>query len=403
MSHIRWHEHIILGASLTTFFSFFFAEWWRTLSAAAQLLQPDTPSFLLLCLLLLAGALIVQIVAAFMHINRPTQTTTYGLLGSALLIVAGCLAAVFTFGARGVGSWLALGSQVVLLGTVWRLAPEFVPRLLPSREDGLQRLLTVWSSHVRRAQDEGKQFALLSVHTIRPLTYTERETLRLHLRLHDDFLAVRDGLWVLIWDTDYHGALRAAEHIQALLHSMFALSSRIGVGLYPTDGESLAAVAMAADQAVLQTYEEGAAPIAAATPPGVNDAALFLRRRWAPILVEALQANVPVSVLAVRTSRRLSSHEMEMLKRELRARDEVFVVRDGLFILLWRTSREGAHFVANKVRTILAAHRIESWVGGVPETFIPTRLADELLQAWHLAETADDETPIRIAEVAMFE
>lgn len=403
MPHIRVQEHIILGAFLTALFSFFFAEWWMNESAAFRLVQPDTPPLMLIGLLVIAVVLAVQAFALFMHINRPTESNTFVLLGSALVMVVMILMMAVRFEARQVGVWMALAAQILLAGILWRLAPVFSPRLAPSREDGLQHLLTEWQRFLHQAQQEGKQFAILSVHTPRPLTYSEREMLRLHLRLHDTFLAVRDGLWVLIWDTDYHGALRAAEHLRTFLSSTLALSSRIGVGMYPADGDTLATIAMAADQAVLQTYEEGAGPIAAATPPDVNDAALFLRRRWSPILVEALQSDVPISVLAVRTSRRLSSHEMQLIKRELRARDELFAVREGFFILLWRASREGAHFVANKVRTLLAAQRIDAWVGVVPDTFAPARLSDDLLQAWHLAETATDEEPVRLAEVSLFD
>ncbi len=403
MFQIRTQEYIILGTFLVTLFSFFFAEWWMNTSGAILLVQPETPRFFLTCLLAIAGALAVQAVVVFSHINRPTETNTFLLLGSALVMIGAALVVIFRFEARQIGVWLVVGMQTLMGWTVWTLLPSVSPRLAPKRDDGLHRLLTEWESYRHKAQQEGKQFAILSVHTPRSLTYAEREMLRLHLRLQDTFLAVRDGLWVLIWDTDYHGALRAAEHIQTLLRSSFSLSSRIGMGLYQADGETLAAIAMAADQAVLQTYEEGAGLIAAATPPDVNDAALFLRRRWAPILVEALQADIPVSVLAARTSRRLSLYEIQSIKNELRARDEIFPVREGFFLLLWRASREEAHFVAKKVRALLVAQRIDAWIGVVPDTFVPAQLGDNLLQAWHLAERADDEQPVQIASAVVGE
>jgi len=403
MFQMRTQEQIVLATFLATLFSFFFAEWWKNTSGAILLVQPETPPFLLACLLAIAGALAVQAFVVFLHINRPTEANTFLLLGSALVMVGAALVVVFQFEARQIGVWLVMTMQSVLGWTAWRLLPSVSPRLAPGREEGLQHLLTAWEPYLHRAQQEGKQFAILSVHSSRPLTYAEREMLRLHLRLEDTFLAVRDGVWVLIWDTDYHGALRAAEHIQTLFRSSFSVSSRIGVGLYLADGETVAAIAMAADQAVLQTYEEGAGLIAAATPPSVNDAVLLLRRRWAPILVEALQTDVPVSVLAVRTSRRLSSYEIQRIKNELRARDEIFLVREGFFVLLWRASREGAHFVANKVRTLLAVQRINAWIGVVPDALVPTQLSDNLLQAWHLAERADDEQPVQIASVVVGE
>jgi len=89
-----------------------------------------------------------------------------------------------------------------------------------------------------------------------------------------------------------------------------------------------------------------------------------LSSTWQMVAQQSLSTNGPLSVLSIYTPRTLSSEVFNMLEKELRSRDLITLLEDGLYVLLWDTMPTTATKVGNKMRNFILEHvQQESWVG----------------------------------------
>ena len=118
-----------------------------------------------------------------------------------------------------------------------------------------------------------------------------------------------------------------------------------------------------------------------------------LSSSWQMIAQQASTDNGPLSVLSMYTMRPLTSEVFNLLEKELRSRDHLVMLEDGLLILLWDTMPAVASQVGNKLRNfIMEQAHIESW-GGIasfPQHGERMKLVlDHAEQALHAARTVD--------------
>ncbi|MCD4671187.1 MAG: hypothetical protein K8R77_00855 [Anaerolineaceae bacterium] len=85
---------------------------------------------------------------------------------------------------------------------------------------------------------------------------------------------------------------------------------------------------------------------------------------WQLVAQQAATSNTPLSVLSVHTMRPITKDVFSMLEKELRSKDLLIMLDDGLFILLWDTLPAVASQVGNKMRNfIMEQAHVESWIG----------------------------------------
>jgi len=75
--------------------------------------------------------------------------------------------------------------------------------------------------------------------------------------------------------------------------------------------------------------------------------------RWAVILEDAAENNTPFGILAIYTDPQITYLELQQLQNELRGRDLLFPVQNGLFILLWQNTPVNTPIIANKLFSVL--------------------------------------------------
>lgn len=124
-----------------------------------------------------------------------------------------------------------------------------------------------------------------------------------------------------------------------------------------------------------------------------GEALARLERDWQLVAQQAANNNVSLSILSVYTMRPLTKDVFNMIEKEVRTRDLLVLVDDGLYILLWNTLPAVASQVANKLRMfILDQAQVESWIGVATYPLHGDRMgqtlghAEEALQA---ARTVD--------------
>jgi len=74
---------------------------------------------------------------------------------------------------------------------------------------------------------------------------------------------------------------------------------------------------------------------------------------WTPLLIEARANYATLAVLALGTPQGLSLNSIELLQKELRGRDQIVPVQNGLFILLWQIKIENTVALAHKLQGVL--------------------------------------------------
>ena len=81
-----------------------------------------------------------------------------------------------------------------------------------------------------------------------------------------------------------------------------------------------------------------------------------IEQRWSSILDEAQKQEQCFSILAVHANPPVSYEELQKLQTELRGRDMIYPVQNGLFVLLWEISPEYTLRLANKLQNVLQGY-----------------------------------------------
>ena len=85
---------------------------------------------------------------------------------------------------------------------------------------------------------------------------------------------------------------------------------------------------------------------------------------WQMVAQQATNGNEPLSVLSIYMAKSISSETYNLLEKELRSRDLLVMLEDGVLVLLWDAMPDVASQVGNKLRNfIMEQAHIESWVG----------------------------------------
>ena len=75
--------------------------------------------------------------------------------------------------------------------------------------------------------------------------------------------------------------------------------------------------------------------------------------RWAVILEDAAEHEMPFGILAIFTNPQITYLELQQLQNELRGRDLLFPVQNGLFVLLWQNTPVNTPIIAKKLFSVL--------------------------------------------------
>jgi len=75
--------------------------------------------------------------------------------------------------------------------------------------------------------------------------------------------------------------------------------------------------------------------------------------RWAVILEDAIKHVTPFGILAIFTNPQITYIELQQIQNELRGRDLLFPVQNGLFVLLWQNTPANTPLIANKLLDVL--------------------------------------------------
>ena len=118
-----------------------------------------------------------------------------------------------------------------------------------------------------------------------------------------------------------------------------------------------------------------------------------LSSTWQMVAQQAASSDGPLSVLTIYTRKPITSDVFNLLEKELRSRDSLVMLEDGLLILLWDTMPSVASQVGNKLRNfIMEQAHIESWAGvaSFPQHGDRMKLVlNHAEQALHAARTVD--------------
>ena len=98
--------------------------------------------------------------------------------------------------------------------------------------------------------------------------------------------------------------------------------------------------------------------------PERNKAIEKVHKSWLNRLVQAATSNTPVSILSIETSKFLGPSYVEMMIEELRANDAAYPLKDGIYVLLWKTEPVVAGNVARHLQNFMLENgQIQSWIG----------------------------------------
>lgn len=98
--------------------------------------------------------------------------------------------------------------------------------------------------------------------------------------------------------------------------------------------------------------------------PERNKAVEKVYKSWQDKLIHATASNTPVSFLSIETSKFLGPSYIEMLIEELRANDAAYPLKDGIYVLLWKTEPIVAESVAHHLQNFMLENgQIQSRIG----------------------------------------
>ena len=83
---------------------------------------------------------------------------------------------------------------------------------------------------------------------------------------------------------------------------------------------------------------------------------LQVEQRWLNVLNEAKEQKLSFSILAVHATPLASYEELQILQTELRGRDLIYPVQEGMFVLLWEITPEHTPRIASKLINVLQGY-----------------------------------------------
>ena len=92
-------------------------------------------------------------------------------------------------------------------------------------------------------------------------------------------------------------------------------------------------------------------------------------QRWAKTLIRARDQKINFSILAINTNPPISFEELQKMQTELRGKDQIYAVQNGMYVLLWQISPENTSLMANKLTSVVqnfSAREIQIGIGCYP-------------------------------------
>ena len=251
----------------------------------------------------------------------------------------------------GVGCITALGCEllVIYLGGA-------APR--SDHAAALPKAAKAWTAALAEARGENIPLAVLALAAEPTFTLEELPQLQRELRGRDLIFPVRNGLFILLWQTSPANAPQIAAKLQNVLQAQSGRQAKIGMACFPADGNNLEELLSCAVQALQSARQAGGPAIVSHSDPGLNQALTSLAS-WEGLLAEAGAAQIPAIVLSFNAGRMLNARELSLIQQELRGNDRVSVFEKGCYVLLWKTSAEGGKVVQAKIQQILLAAGVE--------------------------------------------
>jgi len=135
----------------------------------------------------------------------------------------------------------ALGALLILISAALTLFYE-KKHLLLDRGKAAIRLRIVWEERLKRAAVENTPVSILAMKTQKFWNSHHTGIITRELRVGDSVFPVKNGSYVLIWNTDAEKAANVARHLQHLLLKECQIESQIGIACYPADDDDIIAL-----------------------------------------------------------------------------------------------------------------------------------------------------------------
>lgn len=367
----------LIGVVLAVF-AFAFGPWlgtrsglWVLTDLGRFLTSPDRPAdvsrqqtiFIILVALtvILIGLAVVFLIQ--MRTGKRSWTAIEILLAAVALVLLGFL--FFKYEAQTAGVLLTVLGCMVAGGGAIGVYYRGLPEEYPERSKALPMIEEAWAGVLAEAEAGNVPFSILELSADRPLRPEAVALIDDELRARDEVFPTQESVFVLLWETDAEEAMIVARHLQEMLADQGYDPSWIGLANFPADGDQIEMLLKRAQQAHGAARALGdRSAIVPFSYPDRGEARELIEKAWKGVLAEATADNVPLAALALATSRSLHPREVTLVDDELRSRDQIFPVRDGLFVMLWNVGLKGALAVAHHIQEILARQmQIESRVG----------------------------------------
>ena len=314
---------------------------------------------------LMLAAFIIQVFLTVLMYSR--RRMLWWLISAGVWSLATLAVCVLIFGynARVSGVYLMLfGCAAALLGEASVIAREYIS-LQTDHRGAVSALAERWKPSFDEAERQSTPFAILALKMTPPATYAETLLIQAELRGHDLIFPVRDGLFVLLWQAQAEHIPLIIEKLLRVLHSHAGRKTQIGSACYACELSasipdlSLKTLLLQAVQAMQDAPTADSASVIPTYPQ--QSQALAVLAPWENLLAEAGAAQAPVAILYFGLNRPLLAAEIRLIQKELRGRDLVAPFHDGLYILLWITTRQGGEIVMTKLQEKLNAAHLVTW------------------------------------------
>ncbi len=212
-----------------------------------------------------------------------------------------------------------------------------------------QHIHNEWRPVITEAWADDTPVSILVFATEGNVTLKEASILEGELRLRDRVFMSNERLFVLLWDTAQ--SFNVARKLQSKLERKTSRQFAVGMAQCIKVGKQCDEVlALAVDHLKDAQQQTG---LRIVPPFSRKKSAPYLREDWAATLLRAKQESVPVSILALETSKATESTPFDLLSKELRNADQLFPLSNGAYILLWNTDPKSAIYVARKLKQLM--------------------------------------------------